>query len=153
MSQYALGHFLTLKTAQGTITHRFQNFYIQQTVDGHSFMPFGFSGVSVNRSGDNVDASLTFPNNQIARGWIDEALRSEWIAQVSVRIMLDPGNPAGGMTTLHDYVGQASAGGWDEVAVIMRLNSIIDAVGGEVPARSLHQRLVGALPISGNLVF
>jgi len=148
----ALGHYLTLKKNTGEEL-KFQNFWISQTVNSHQFLPFGFSGITVNRSGDNVDASLVFPNNAIARSWADEAIREAWIATVSVRIIADPTNPASNQTTLHDYVGQIAGGGWRQEAVEFRLNSVLDAVGGEIPKRTLQQKLVGSIPINGSLYF
>ena len=54
-------------------------------------------------------------------------------------------------TVLHNYVGQISSTGWAETSINVRLNSIIDAVGADVPARRLTQKLVGNLPLSSNL--
>lgn len=148
----ALGHYLTLSQESGAEL-KFQNFWIGQTINGHQFLPFGFSGVTVNRSGDNVDASLVFPNNEISRSWADEAIRNDWIATVSVRIIADPTDPTSNQTTLHEYVGQVASGGWQQSSVVFRLNSVLDAVGGDIPKRTLHQKLVGSIPISGSLLF
>jgi hypothetical protein len=148
----ALGHYLTLKKDTGAEL-KFQNFWIGQTVSSHQFLPFGFSGITVNRSGDNVDASLVFPNNAIARAWADEAIRKGWIATVSVRIIADSTDPASNQTILHTYVGQVAGGGWRQEAVEFRLNSVLDAVGGEIPKRTLQQKLVGSIPINGSLYF
>jgi hypothetical protein len=148
----ALGHYLTLKKDTGAEL-KFQNFWIGQTVNDHQFLPFGFSGITVNRSGDNVDASLVFPNNAIARSWADEAIRNDWIATVSVRIIADSTNPASNQTALHEYVGQVASGGWRQDNVVFRLNSVLDAVGGDIPKRTLQQKLVGSIPISGSLLF
>lgn len=148
----ALGHYLTFSRPSGS-TLQFQNFWIGETVSGFSFLPFGFSGITVNRSGDNVDATLTFPNNEIARSWADEAIRDGWIATVSVRIINDPTNPASSQTTLHNYTGQVAAGNWNQEAVVLVLNSVLDAVGGDIPNRTIQQKLVGSIPISGNIVF
>lgn len=148
----ALGHYLTLKRP-GAAPLQFQNFWIGQNVSGFSFLPFGFSGITVNRSGDNVDARLVFPNNEIARSWGDEAIRDAWVATVSVRIINDPANPSSSQITLHNYTGQVAAGNWNQEAVVLVLNSVLDAVGGDIPNRTIQQKLVGSIPISGNLVF
>jgi len=150
--EIALGHYLTLKPPAGSPL-LFQNFWIAQNVGGHTFLPFGFSGITVNRSGDNIDARLVFPNNEIARSWADQVIRDAWIATVSVRIIQDPSNPNSAQTTLHNYTGQVSAGNWNQEAVILVLNSVLDAVGGDIPNRTIQQKLVGSIPISGNLVF
>ena len=44
---------------------------------------------------------------------------------------------------LYSYFGVFSAGGWSDVSLELRLNTVLDAVGAEIPARRLHRALVG----------
>ena len=151
--ELALGNYLDLSTQSGGRVYRFQNFYINKTATyqggEYSFLPFGFSGVTVNRTGDNIEASLVFPNNEISRAWVVNAVTDFWIATVFVMV-LDP-NGVAAPDLLHRYVGQVATGAWDETAVTLRLNTVIDAVGAEVPMRRLTQALVGAIPTSNNV--
>lgn len=147
--EFAPGHFLELKRPTNAVVYRWQNFYIKESVDGYSFVPFGFSGITINRQGDNVDATLVFPNNEISRQWALEAVRDGWLATVRV-MLLDPVDKTK-RTQLHSYVGQISQGAWDETSLNLRLNTVIDAVGGEVPVRRLTKSLVGNLPTSSNV--
>jgi phage-related protein len=151
--ELALGNYLDLSTQSGSRVYRFQNFYINKTAAyqgvEYSFLPFGFSGVTVNRTGDNIEASLVFPNNEISRAWVVNAVTDFWIATVFVMV-LDP-DGAAAPDLLHRYVGQVATGAWDETAVTLRLNTVIDAVGAEVPMRRLTQALVGAIPTSNNV--
>ena len=147
--ELAVGHFLDLKYQNGNALYRWQNFWIKENVDNYSFIPFGFSGLTANRAGDNIDASLVFPNNELSRQWALLATQQKWVAQVQV-MMFDPADKTD-LTTLHTYIGQISSTTWDETTINIRLNSIIDAVGGDVPARRLTQQLVGNLPLSSNL--
>lgn len=111
---------------------------------GSNFLPFGFSGAVINRNGDNVSASLIFPNTELTRPWASEAITGRWIAVVTVQ-RLNTG------TTLYSYTGQIGGGSWDETAVRLELNTILDAVGADVPFRSLSEDLVGPLPTSNNV--
>jgi len=144
----AIGNYLILNN-----TYRYQNFYINQTAtyggQTYSFLPFGFSGVSVNRSGDNTDASLIFPSNQLARSWGIEALENRWLATVYV-LALNPDSNSGG-TLMHSYTGAVASGQWDETTLTLTLNTVLDAVGSDVPMRRISQVLVGALPTSSNV--
>lgn len=152
--QYALGHYLRLKQQNGAI-NAYQNFFVKSevTYQGylHSFLPFGFSGISVNRQGDNVDAALAFPNNELSRAWTAQAALEYWTAFIDV-VLINPDN-ASASTILHTYAGAVSSGAWDESSVNLRLNSVLDAVNGNVPNRSLHQGLVGRLPASSYVRF
>lgn len=148
----AIGNYLTLKNARGVV-HRFQNFHIgvSSSFEGasYTFLPFGFSGISVNRTGDNTEASLVFPNNDLSRNWALQAVTERWIGIVYV-MLLNPDNTSTG-ERLNQCVGQIASGDWDETAVKLNLNTVLDAVGSDVPLRRLTQSLVGALPITSNV--
>ena len=147
--ELALGHFLTLSSRSSSTQLRFQNFYIGKEIDGRSFMPFGFSGTTTNRQGDNLDATLIFPNNELSRSWASEAIEEAWTAELQVYTM----NMADATqrTLLYEYFGQVTSGGWDETSLNLKLNTVLDAVGSNVPIRLMHRDLVGKLPTSSNL--
>lgn len=150
--EFAVGNFLTLYAANDPV-HRFQNFFIGQTITHsnaeYGFLPFGFSGVTVNRTGDNTDASLVLPNNSLSRNWAVEAIRDRWAAVVQV-MLLDPADNTS-FNQIHQYNGQISQGKWDEAALTLDLNTVLDAVGSDVPARRLTKRLIGAIPVTNAL--
>lgn len=150
--EFAVGNFLTLTTS-GTVQHRFQNFFIGETItyEGNSFgfLPFGFSGVTVNRTGDNTEASVLLPNNNISRSWAVEAIEKRWLAQVQV-MLLDP-DDRNSFTQMHQYVGQVAGGQWDESSLQLTLSTVLDAVGSDVPTRKLTQKLIGAIPVTSGL--
>lgn len=148
---FAVGNFLRfIDTSNNQTTYRFQNFHINSAITyaGGSYLyaPFGFSGVTINRSGDNTDANLVFPNNSLSRAWALNAINNFWIAHVSV-MLLDSTNQAA-ITNVHEYYGRIAQGKWDETSLELTVNSILDAVGADVPARRLTQRLVGAIPVT-----
>ena len=174
--EIALGHFLTLRrpkkfgtdsgnfadAGDGYLEIRFQNFWIQEDAiwqdpapgaqrEVHSFLPFGFSGISVNRSGDNVDASLVFPNNELARSFADNAVREVWTGVVRVvwiNNLTDASDPP---QLLMRYSGLVSSASWSETTISLKLNTLLDAVSTDVPARTMHQQTIGNVPVSGNL--
>lgn len=146
--EFALGHFLTFSNRAGGSLYRFQNLFIGETVDGFSFLPFGFSGLTTSRQGDNIDAALTFPNNSLSRPWAQQAITEFWIGTVDI-YSLNPSN-FNDRSKLYSYVGRVSSGGWDETSLNMRLNTVIDAVQTIAPNRVLHRRLVGSLPATSS---
>ena len=77
MTQFAFGHVVRI-TPKDTVDFRFQNFFIGKQLthngDEYQFVPFGFSGVTVNRTGDGMEASLVFPNNELTREWAVAAI-------------------------------------------------------------------------------
>ena len=118
----------------------FQNY----TLGGSDFLPFGFGGAVINRQGDNISASLVFPNNDLTRPWASEAVSNQWIAVVSVKTLTPE-------LTLYSYTGQVMGGSWDDTYVRLELGTVLDAVGAEAPFRSLSEDLVGPLPTSSGV--
>lgn len=136
--------------------YRFQNFNVggKVSVEGtdkrFEFLPFGFSGVTVSRSGDNIDASIALPNNALAQAFALEAFEEEWECVVYVG-NFDVAAPDQMEQILYEYVGVVASGGWDETAIRMTLNSVLDAVTGDVPHRVFEADNVGPLPITASI--
>lgn len=157
MSQYAFGHAIRI-TQAGENLYRFQNFFINKTITHSSrvyqFVPFGFSGVTVNRSGDGLESTLVFPNNELTRSWAVTAIEIRHIIEVDVLLIEDSDpdtGPSAAHNIVHSYVGQVTGGQWDNVSLNMELSSILDAVGTDVPRRALTRKIVGNLPISNGV--
>jgi len=152
MAELAVGNFVKFTSGDATL-FRFQNFFIGETITNESepydFVPFGFSGVTINKTGDGTEASLILPNSTsnigtLTRSFSQDALAAGWIAYVRV-LIVNPDDKTS-FTTLNSYYGQVSAGSWDTTAINLTLNSVLDAVGGDVPQRKINQALVGNLP-------
>ena len=146
--EFAVGHFLDLNVGSSNV-FRWQNFWIKENVEDYSFIPFGFSGLTSNRQGDNIDATLVFPNNELSRQYALQATQEKWVAKVRV-FLFDPEDKTQ-RTLLHEYIGQVTASGWAETTINVRLNSLLDAVGADIPARRISQQLVGNIPTSSNI--
>lgn len=156
MTALAFGHVLRIKP-YSTVDFRFQNFFLgeQMEYDGASyqFVPFGFSGVTVNRTGDGLEATLVFPNNDATRAWAVSAIDDRWLMEVEMLILPDP-DPDTGLSAattsnrVNEYVAQVTSGQWDSVSLNINLSTVLDAVGTDIPRRTLTQKLVGNLPIT-----
>ena len=152
MAEVAVGNFVKF-TSEDTTHFRFQNFFIGETItneaEPYDFVPFGFSGVTVNRTGDGTEASLVLPNStenigKLTRSFSQDAIAGRWLAYVRV-LIVDPDDKTS-FTTLSNYYGQVTNGTWDNASISLALSSVLDAVGGEIPQRKLSQALVGNLP-------
>lgn len=146
-----IGILVELKDKSNT-KFRFQNFKIGTDVsyDGHTwiFAPFSFSGVVSNLDGDNLDASLVFPSNKVVRGWAADALEGKWVGVAKVMLLEDDSTVE---RILYSYTGVIASGGWDDTNVEISLNTVVDAVRGEIPGRKMNNQLVGNIPISASL--
>lgn len=149
MTTQALGTYLTLLNRSGSAQFHFQNFYIEAASvwqgTAYTFMPFGFSGVTVDADGENVEAQLVFPNNALSRDWAVTAAEDAWVAKTQMLVVDPQGSP---VRILHGYVGQVTSVTWDDTALSLKTSSILDAVQSNIPHRRLNRNLVGALPVT-----
>jgi hypothetical protein len=152
--ELAVGNYLQLSPPTGTIL-RAQNYHINESVRFNNqwwtYLPFGFSGITANRRGENSESVLVFANNEISRAWGMDAIENAWLAECWL-VILDPDTRAV-LSTLTSYAGQVAGGSWEDTTLNLRLDNILDAVGTDVPARILTSNLVGKLPVSANLGF
>ena len=148
---YAMGQAFKF---QGRGAYAFQNFNVGGPVrinnKNHQFMPFGFSGITVTKNGDNVDASIVVPNSALAQAFALQAFEEQWVVKVTVG-SFDVSQPKSFENVLYEYLGVVAAGGWNDTAIRMTLNSILDAVTGDVPHRVFDEKNVGQLPITANI--
>ena len=157
MTSFAFGHALRIKPSE-TVDYFYQNFFIGKEITHNNlkyqFVPFGFSGVTVNRTGDGLEATLVFPVNDVSLGWGIAAIESTWIMEVDV-LIIENSDPDTGLsatnTIVHTYTGQVLGGQWDNTSLNLELGSVLDAVGTDVPRRALTNRIVGNLPVSNNV--
>ena len=174
--ELALGNFLTLRVPPGNSVSgpgyiqapdnwselRFQNFWIGQNAKWkspdfdspeqiHAFLPFGFSGAVLSRQGDNIEASLVFPNTDISRNFLDQAVRERWTAVVRVMEVTNLEDPNAYPTQLYRYKGIVAGGGWRTTELVLSLTSVLDAAAVNLPVRSIHQRTVGSVPFTSNI--
>ena len=66
-------------------------------------------------------------------------------------LIIDSADKDGSHQIVHTYIGQVVGGQWDNVSLNLQLSSVLDAVGTDVPRRSLTRNLVGNLPIANNV--
>ncbi len=160
MSNYAFGHALRIKSGKA-IDYRFQNFFVgkdikykdqlsDSNVKLYSFVPFGFSGVTVTRTGDGLEASIVFPNNNLSRKWVIQAVEEFWLMEVDV-LIIDSDDKDANHNRVHTYTGQVVSGQWDNVSANLQLSTVLDAVGTDIPRRSLTRELIGNLPVTNNV--
>jgi hypothetical protein len=150
----AVGHALTLKPrTAGAAPLYFQNFWINENVDyngnTHGFLPFGFSGVTVNRSGDNQSTQIGLPNNALSRSWASTIVEGAWVVLIDM-LILNPEDKTD-YRLLSSYAGQVSGAVWSESDLRLEVSSVLDAVGGDVPRRRITEDIFGPLPTTAQV--
>lgn len=155
----AFAQYVTLRTENGNGNYNFQNYWVNEDAQftstemgtnyTYGFMPFIFNGITVTKAGDNQPAALTFPNNELSRGWAETAIANNWVAYVHT-VLVNPDNKTD-TQLITKYVGQIVAGRWDASSLQLEMASVLDAVGNDVPRKRLTKQLVGSLPLTSNV--
>ena len=123
-----------------------------------SYVPFGFSGITVTRTGDGVEGNIIFPYHNLIQSWIKNSIDLQHIASVQVLSLTDdyadddpeisPNTPSEKIQVLTKYTGKIMTGSWNSSQIVLKLGSVLDAVGGDLPRRYLTSKSVGDLPVS-----
>ena len=153
MTVVALTAFITVKNPNGDVEYRFQNGK-HQAVDRHDFLSFIYQGAAMNRSGDNLEASIIVANNPISMGYVKEFVTNKYQILVETFLMdtnfnKDTSAKNGGKLTGEQWL--AASMRYDPEAVELLLSSAIDAVGANAPQQTLTRGRCARLPLTGQV--
>ena len=144
----AIGTFIELPG------YNFQNFFQGESIswDGgsYSFAGFGYSGSSVDLQGGNIDAQLIFTVNELSLNLAKLAADQRHIVTLS---KLSGSTPRPWCLAPISCVTSSWSPAFehDSNRLGLRLSSPLDAISGDVPRRRLTEKLVGALPSTGQI--
>ena len=154
---FALAQYLTLRRNTDDGGYRFQNYWVNEDVTfldvnanvsaNFGFLPFAFTGMTVTKSGENLNANLAFPNNSLSRGWAEIVTKERYLTEVYTVLINDPSDSSN-YTLINHYSGQVISAIWDSTTLTLGMASALDAVGGDVPRKRMTQQLVGSLPLT-----
>ena len=149
----AIGTYIQLTGADGGDGYYFQNFHHGENRDynGSDYMyaAFGFSGGTLDLEAANIDASLVFAVNKLALSVFQQAVEGRWIIIIRT-VWLNPETLEEG-STYGEETYAITGLEHDNSRLSVRLGSPLDAVAQNAPRRVLTQKLVGALPSTGNI--
>ena len=144
----AIGTFIEMND-----THYFQNFFPGETRrwkgNKYLFAGFGYGGASSDLQAGNINAQLVFNVNEISLSLAKQAVTENWIITVKT-VWLNPKTLKERRNYMTD-IYSAIQFEHDNLRITLELSSPLDAVTAEVPRRRLTQKLVGAMPSSGDI--
>ena len=143
----AIGTFIDLPG------YSFQNFFHGERIswDGgvYDFAGFGYSGSSVDLQGGNIDAQLIFVVNDLSLNLAKKAADDRDVVTVKT-VWLNPESLSPESNFMEDTF-MVTGFEHDNNRLGLRLSSPLDAISGDVPRRRLTEKLVGALPSTGQI--
>ena len=152
MSVVALTAFLTVYKTDGSEL-KFQNGK-HTAVAGHNYLSFLYQGAAMNRSGDNLEASLVLANNSLSMNHVKEFVDNKYSIEVETFLMTTDFNKDTSAANGGKISGElwlAAGMSYDSQSIELILSSAIDAVGANAPDKVLTRDIVGALPITGSI--
>ena len=133
--------------------NKFQNGK-HEGVGGYKYLSFIYQGAAMNRSGDNLEASIILANNPLSMSYVKEFVEKKYYIQVETFLMTnnfnkDTASKNGGRLTGEYWL--AAGMRYDPESIELLLSSAIDAVGANAPQQTLTRRRCAHLPLTGQL--
>ena len=152
MSVVALTAFLTVYKTDSTEL-KFQNGK-HTPVDGYNYLSFLYQGAAMNRSGDNLEASLVLANNLLSMNHVKEFVDNKYLVEVETFLMTADFNKdmaAANNGKISGELWLAAGMRYDSQSIELILSSAIDAVGANAPQQTLTKARCSHLPLTGSL--
>ena len=145
------GKDITKNSASGL--NKFQNGK-HEGVGDYKYLSFMYQGAAMNRSGDNLEASLILANNPLSMAFAKEFVEKKYYFLVETFLMTNDFNK----DTSAANGGKISGEYWlvagmryDTESIELVLSSAIDAVGANAPQQILTKRRCSRLPLTGQI--
>ena len=153
MTVVALTAFVTVKQKDGTVEHQFQNGK-HGGIGDYDYLSFIYQGAAMNRSGDNLEASIILANNPLSMSYVKDFVEQKYYIQVETFLMTtdfnkDTAAKNGGRLTGEYWL--AAGMRYDPESIELLLSSAIDAVGANAPQQTLTKKRCAHLPLTGQL--
>jgi hypothetical protein len=166
MTVVALTAFVEILTKEGNVPpsftaldgtslnlNKFQNGK-HEGVGDYKYLSFIYQGAAMNRSGDNLEASIVLANNPLSMSYVKEFVEKKYYIQVETFLMTadfnkDTAAKNGGRLTGEYWL--AAGMRYDPESIELLLSSAIDAVGANAPQQTLTKKRCAHLPLTGQL--
>ena len=150
MTVVALTAFVTVQSKNGSIEHRFQNGKYNTDSGGYTYLSFIYQGAAMNRTGDNLEASLILANSPLSMGYVHQFVEEKYYVDVETWLMDERFNKQPNKMLTKEY-WLASGMRYDPESIELLLSSPIDAIGANVPQKSLSTEQCNQLPLTGTI--
>ena len=143
----SLVQFLTIKNTNGNILRRWQNHWIDQTVDDYEFYPFNCSSLMSKVSSGELSLTVSFPVSTANRELIQDGLNQFFVAQVDQYQFLPPtsGLPTT-KTLVASFTGEFEAASTTATSMEVSIGANLDSTESQAPPRQFTTALAGKPP-------
>jgi hypothetical protein len=142
-----LAQYLTIKDPSGIVQSKWQNYWINQTVDGYSFAPFSVASLISKVSSGQESINIQLPPTRDNLNLIELGLLIFYTAKVDQYQFLPPasGLPAT-KTKIASFTGEFQAATFNISSVTLTIGSNLDSTESQSPPRTFTSTLIGFPP-------
>ena len=172
MTVVALTAFITVTDKDGNVPSSFADFDGNQVtatstsglnkfqngkhegVDDYKYLSFIYQGAAMNRSGDNLEASIILANNPLSMAFVKEFVQKKYYFLVETFLMtsdFDKDVAAANGGKISGEYWLAAGMRYDPESIELLLSPAIDAVGANAPQQILTRKRCAHLPLTGQL--
>jgi hypothetical protein len=137
-----------LRFYKDDVDHAFwQNFWVNETISGYSFVNFNVGDILMNRTADEGGITLSTAATKAHLEFLETAIANEYLCLVEVLEM-----PVGvsydfaSGTLVAKFYGEVVNMQTDLTTIEVVIGAAIDAISGDIPGRKITTSLVGRLP-------
>ena len=143
----ALAQYLTIKKADGSVLSRWQNHWLNQSVDGHSFAPFNVNSLISKVSDGAESIQIGLPPTKDNLELTELGLQQFYIAIVD-KYQFTP--PASGLPSakvkIASFTGEFQSAVFGIAAIDLIIGSNLDSTESQAPPRKFTTTLIGFPP-------
>ena len=166
MSVVALAAFIEIETASGGQPssfvglngenlgyNKFQNGK-HEGIGDYRYLSFIYQGAAMNRSGDNLEASIILANNPLSMSYVKEFVEKKYYIKVETFLLDNNFNKDSSLKNQGKLTGEywlAAGMKYDPQTIELYLSSAIDAVGANAPQQTLNSNRCSHLPLTGQI--
>lgn len=143
-----LAQFFTVKSAGGTTLYRWQNFWNNQTVDGHTFLPFQAEAIFSRLTPSSDSLSISLPISSTLLSVVEQGLIQYYVGVVDL-YQFSPtaaGTPPATKLLVARYTGEFSSAEIADSSITLTIGSNLDSTESQVPLRKFTTTLAGRPP-------
>jgi hypothetical protein len=144
----AIAQFLHVYTSTGATINRWQNFWVNATVDSHAFFAFDGGAIfsRITPSSDSLD--ITFPASNTSLSLIENGLALRYLATLDLYQFAPTadGTAPSIKTKIASYTGEFSSATVNDLTVTLQIGTNLDPTEAQVPPRKFTTSLVGQPP-------
>lgn len=125
---------------------RWQSYYVGQTVNGYSHLPFKTGGITVNQAGDQSTLNVTLPATPEVAAIVNAAITGAYLVRIEL-YQFDSDAvytaPPAGQILISSFTGEIIGGGEDRNTITLELGSSLSPIGAQIPPMKYTTALVG----------